>query len=211
MSRVSRVVHGFLLWPLAGMALAGPCAAQSLWEKRDPAKAFLFHDVQARRVGDLLTLLISETTDVANQEQRKLGKTTDSSSKFGFAHSASGVFGNSSGDVAEDFSSSSDRNFDGSAKFSSARAFVDQVTVTVTDVLPNGNLVISGKRRVDVDGDERDLVVTGIVRYWDIRANNTITSRYVSGLKMTYEGSGTEKRFTKQGWLGKAANKLWPF
>jgi flagellar L-ring protein precursor FlgH len=211
MSRVCRVVYGFLVCSLAGMALANPCPAQSLWDKRDPAKAFLFYDVQARRVGDLLTLIIGETTDVANQEQRKLGKVTDSRSKFGLSHSASGVFGNSTGELAEDFSSSSDRNFDGNAKFSSARAFVDQMTVTVTDVLPNGNLVISGKRRVNVDGDERDLVVSGIVRYWDVRANNTIHSRYVSGLKMAYEGRGTEQRFTKQGWLGRATNKLWPF
>lgn len=205
------MVSRFLTACLAALALASPCAGQSLWDKRNPVKAFLFYDVQARRVGDLLTLIISETTDVDNQEQRKLGKATDASAKFGLSHSAKGVFGESSGDLEESFGSSSERGFDGNAQFSSARAFTDQITVTVTDVLPNGNLVISGKRRVNVDGDERDLAVSGIVRYWDVRSDNTIQSRNVSGLEMRYEGCGVEKRFTKQGWLGKAANKLWPF
>jgi flagellar L-ring protein precursor FlgH len=204
-------LHRFLVFFLAGLALASPCAAQSLWDQRTPARAFLFHDVQARHVGDLLTLVVSETTDVDNQEQRKLGKATDASSDLGLSHSVSGILGNSSGDLAESFSSSSDRNFNGNAKFSSARAFIDQVTVTVSDVLPNGNLVISGRRRVNVDGDERDLVVSGIVRSLDVRPDNTVQSRYVSNLQIAYEGSGVEKRFTKQGWLGKFTNKLWPF
>lgn len=186
---------------------ASTCAAQSLWDNRNPSKAFLFNDSQARRVGDLLTVFVSENTDVTNRENRSLSKATDASNKFGFNYGGNGT----SGGVSQDFSSESDRNFDGSASFSSERDFSDRITVTVLDILPNGNLVIGGKRKVMVEGDAKMLVVSGIVRPYDIKADNSIQSRYVANFEIAYQGAGVEPRFTKQNWLGKITNTLWPF
>jgi flagellar basal body L-ring protein FlgH len=62
-----------------------------------------------------------------------------------------------------------------------------------------------------VAGDLRCLVLSGIVRWQDISADNSIQSRYVSNLEMHYEEKGVEPHFTSQGWLGKATNWLWPF
>ncbi len=147
-----------------------PADAQSLWQQRKPSQAFLFYDTQARYVGDLLTVIVSENTDVDNKEQRSLGKETDTSTNVGLLHSVKGIFGTSSGALNESSQTASSRNFDGNAEFSSERLFSDRITVTVTDVLPNGDLVISGRRKINVAGDQRCLVISGIVRWQDVPA-----------------------------------------
>ena len=188
-------------------ALASPCFAQSLWDNRSPSKAFLFHDTQARQVGDLLTVLVSENTDVASSENRSLSKSSDTNNKFGFNYGAGDV----AGGAEQDFSAESGRKFDGSASFSSERGFNDRITVAVMDVLPNGNLVIGGKRKVLVEGEAKVLVASGIVRPYDVRADNSIQSRHVANFEIAYQGTGVEPKFTKQNWLGRFTNSLWPF
>ena len=191
--------------------LPEPGSAQSLWQRRDPERVFLFYDTQARRVGDLLTIIIREDTNVANKEQRLMNKETTTNAKADFSFSAAGIFGNSDGTLTSDDTITSDRTFGGNATFSSARQFTDRVTVQVLDVLPNGNLVVGGRRSVIVENDVRTLVVSGIVRQWDVSPDNTVLSSYVSQLDMHYEGRGTESKFVNQGWLGRAVNWLWPF
>lgn len=187
------------------------CPAQSLWEHRSPDKVFLFYDVQARHVGDLLTIVIQEQTDVENQDSRELEKSSDTSATFDFSGSTGGDFGTSSANAELDTALNSDRQFDGSSRFSSDRQFSDRVTVTVLDVLPNGNLIVGGRRRVVVEGELRTLVVSGIVRPVDVRPDNSVLSRFVANLELAYEGAGVEPRFVNQGWLGRIGNKLWPF
>lgn len=171
----------------------------------------LFSDTTARNVGDLLTIIINEATDVENKDKRSLTKETDASSNLGLSHSVSGIYGSSAGALAEKFGVDSKRDFGGNSAFSSERAFSDRITVTVTGVLPNGNLVVSGRRQVNIEGDARGLVVSGIVRPSDIRPDNTISSQSVSRFDMRYEGRGAESKFINQGWMGRAANLLWPF
>jgi len=172
---------------------------------------FLFFDTQARRVGDLLTIIVNENTDVANEDARSLNKDTKANSKLDLSFAAAGIFGNSNGTLTNDDGAESDREFAGDSSFSSAREFSDRVTVAVLDVLPNGNLVVGGRRRVIVENDARSLVVSGVVRSRDISADNTVPSRYVSQFEMYYEGQGVESKFVNQGWLGRAVNWVWPF
>ncbi|MFP6762639.1 MAG: flagellar basal body L-ring protein FlgH [Planctomycetaceae bacterium] len=185
--------------------------APSLWDRRKPSKIFLFHDTQARQVGDLLTILISESTDVDNSESRALEKESDDRGLLDVTTSTSGDLGASAANLKGEGQSTSKRGFDGSAKFSSARQFTDSVAVTVLEVLPNGNLRIGGQRRIQVAGDQRILCVTGVVRPIDVRADNSIASRSVASLKVSYDGNGVESRFTNQGWLSRISNRIWPF
>ncbi|MEZ6130984.1 MAG: flagellar basal body L-ring protein FlgH [Planctomycetaceae bacterium] len=185
--------------------------AESLWKKRCPDHAFLFVDSKARRVGDLLTVVVLQDTDVNSQEGRGMGKSTSASNQFNLESETGGGLGTQGGNAALDISNKSSRKFDGSSSFSSNQAFTDRMTVTVMDVLPNGNMVISGQRRVRLAGDERTLVLTGVIRAIDIGPDNTIASRYISELRLLYESAGPEQRFTRQGWLGRATNAIWPF
>ncbi len=189
----------------------GVAQAESLWKKRSPEHASLFIDSKARRVGDLLTIVVAQDTDVNSQEARGMDKASEANGTFSLESEAGGGFGVQASNAALDISKNSSRRFDGNSSFRSNQAFTDRMTVAVMDVLPNGNMVVSGQRRVRVAGDERTLVLTGIVRAIDVGPDNTVSSRFISELRLLYEGAGPNQRFTRQGWFGRVTNKIWPF
>ena len=194
-----------------GLCWAADAHAEALWKRHQPEQGLLFYDTQARRVGDLLTVVVREDSNVRNQDNRGLGKKTSAKGLFKFGAKSDGGFATQSSEGEMDSELQSNRSFDGKSSFRSQRAFNDRVTVTVIDVLPNGNLVFRGCRKILIEGDQRTLVVTGIVRPFDVSADNTVNSRLVSDLHMNYEGHGGEEGFIRQGWLGRTANKVWPF
>jgi flagellar L-ring protein FlgH len=184
--------------------------ADSIWERREHQSAFLFIDNRARRVGDLLTVVVKESTGARNNEERKLDKSTTASGKANFSGKTGSDNASRGATASVGADQSSDRSFLGSAGYESDRTLLDQMTVTVTDILPNGNLVIEGYRRRVISNETRLLRVTGIVRPNDIEAPNVIESKYIANFHISYEGAGVETRFTNQGWLGRATNRLWP-
>lgn len=208
-----RVFLSFLL-PLGGLAtalLAKIGLADSIWDRRDPRFAPLHSDLRARRVGDLLTVVIREVTDAKSNEERKLDKDSAESGKFSFSGktASNGAGREASGEF--NANRSSDRTFNGSAEYENDRRFQDQMTVTVIDVLPNGNLVIEGFRKRVVANETRMLRLSGVVRANDVDLNNSVQSRSIASFQIEYVGSGIESRFTNQGWLGRVGNKIWPW
>lgn len=204
-----------MLWltPIAAAPLLSPAqlAADSIWDRRDQRSGYLYMDNKARRVGDLLTVSVNENTGATNKEERNLKKDTAASAKLNLAASgnAGGAGRSASGQM--NGSNSSDRTFQGSADFASERQLLDQMTVTVVDILPNGNLVIEGYRRRLVQNEMRLLRVSGVVRPNDIEIPNFVESRFIANFNVSYEGSGVESKFTNQGWLGRIGNKVWPY
>lgn len=190
---------------------ASECRADSLWPKRNPQRSQLLHDTRARHVGDLLTLVISESTTVGNREDTALRKSSGMSSDFDFDSSSGGGFGTHAASAASELSNNSARTFSGGATYQDSRKFTDQITVTVVDVLPNGNLIISGQRSLMIAGEQRTLAVSGMVRPIDLGPDNRIHSRYVADFRSVYEGEGASKSFSRQGWFSRAANRIWPF
>jgi flagellar L-ring protein precursor FlgH len=188
-----------------------PIRAESLWDRREQRSAYLFVDSRARRVGDVLTVVVREATDIDNKEKRALNKSNETRGSFLMKGKSTGNI--SSKSLAADFNANGDssRKFDGNAEFSSQRELVDRMTLTVVDVLPNGNLVIEGSRRRLISGDERILHVSGVVRPIDIGAGNIIESQFIANFQVAYEGKGVETRFTNQGWFSRAINHVWPF
>lgn len=203
-------------WILLCIGTAGltPCPqgfADSIWDRRDPRYAHLFIDNRARRVGDLLTVTVNETTGANNTEQRKMQKDTAASGKFNFAGKTSGGSASQAAAAAVSADQSSDRSFQGSAQYQSNRQYQDQMTVTVVDVLPNGNLVIEGSRERKIANENRLLRLKGVVRPNDIDISNTVSSQFIADFHLFYEGGGVESRFTNQGWMGRFTNKVWPY
>jgi flagellar L-ring protein precursor FlgH len=185
--------------------------AENLWLRRTPNNGFLFYDTKARNIGDNLTIIITHTTDVENSEDRQMDKSTSSKGTFDVAGSSDGGFGTQGAKASVDLESTSERKFDGSQNYSTTQAFTDRMTATVMDVLPNGNMVITGQRDVRIAGEQRVLVVSGVVRGLDIGPDNTIASQYISDFRLEYLASGYSQKYTRQGWLGRAMNVVWPF
>jgi flagellar L-ring protein precursor FlgH len=196
---------------LLTMAVSNACDAQSMFQHRQPSHINMFADLQARRVGDLLTIVIRENTEVDNKDERKGNKNTDIGGIFKFSGSTSGNGGTNSAAANFDSNTTSKRIFNGKSEYSVESALQDRITVQVLDVLPNGDLVVGGKRRRSVSGETKTLVASGVVRPFDIRSDNTVASPSVANFEFAYHGKGPESSFSNQGWLGRITNKIWPF
>ena len=85
------------------------------------------------------------------------------------------------------------------------------ITVTVIDVLPNGNLVVGGEKQVNVNGEISDLRLTGVVNPRDIKAGNTISSKKVADARIEYKESGVISEAQVMGWLARFFLTFIPF
>lgn len=191
--------------------IAPAANADSLWPKRNPRRACLFDDSRAVRTGDLLTIIVSESTQVRNREDKGMSKSANAAGAFDLSAASGGGFGITGADGNITFSKSSNRNFDGEANYQNSQVFQDRMTVTVTGMTSEGNLILAGSRSIHVAGEFKTLNVSGIVRPIDIGPDNTVTSHFIANLIATYETDGPERRFTRQGWWGRSMNKVWPF
>jgi flagellar L-ring protein precursor FlgH len=202
-------------WRLLFLLLAAvPPAvrADDIWDRRSPYVAYMFQDYRARKVGDVLTILVEELTGSDAQEKREMDKKTASGMAFD-GNGSSSSLGQALRSFAYDLelNSASNRKFDGKANSTIDRKFTDRLSVIVVAVLPNGNLVVEGTRQRMITREMRTLRVFAIVRPADIGPYNTIPSQYLANLRMYYEGRGPESSYTNQGWGGRIINKLWPF
>jgi flagellar L-ring protein FlgH len=206
-------IQTVLIFLAAASLPASPASADSLWNKAGGKARAAHADDVARKVGDNLTIVIKEQTKIDNQTSRTLEKKTDVSGKAD--GSVSGGFAGGVKDKiynlpSADLSGAGSSKFDGKADYGSERSLEDQITVTVEDVLPNGNLVVLGKRERDVDGDKQSIQVAGIVRPSDIAFDNTIRSEKVASFQITVKSTGQEKRATTPGWLTRLVHMFGP-
>jgi flagellar L-ring protein precursor FlgH len=206
MHRLHRIIGVAMLF-----SFAIPVKAESIWQRRAHRQAFLFQDNRARNVGDVLSVVILENSEIGQREQRGLKKATDTSVNFDYSGTTASDGTSRSAAVEMDLQNSSGRQFDGAAQFTSDRRFLDKLTVTVVDVLPNGNLVIEGRRMRTISGERRYLRITGVVRPADISPQNVVFSESVANFAIEYCGRGVDTHFTSQGWLGRIGNWLWPW
>jgi flagellar L-ring protein precursor FlgH len=196
---------------LGSCGLAELASGQSLFERRSRNQIDQYRDYAARNRGDTLSILIVESTDVENRDERIMDKSGQSTSSQGFNYGVGGDLGDVAGNAILGSDTSNTRGFTGDAEFRSERAITDRFSVTVVDVLPNGNLVVEGTRSVSVQNDVRRLTLTGVVRQYDILPGNNVPSYLVADLRLTLDAAGAEQAFTSQGWLSEKFNRLWPF
>ena len=183
----------------------GITEASSIWAKRSKSAKTLYADDVARHIGDVLTINISESSIIDNKAKRDLSKETDRSTTF------NGELGNFA-DIGEyGMTASSDNGMSSKADYKDERSFIDSVTVVVVDILPNGNLIITGNRERDIAGDIQIIEISGIVRPNDIAYDNTVKSEQVADFKLTTSNKGISSSYNKPGWLGAFLDLIWPF
>ncbi len=189
--------------------------AGSIWAKAARAKA-IHADDTARQRGDSITVVISERSTIANDTNRKLEKKDERTGGMSGTFDPADMFGKALGKnlftfPVLDFQSDGETKFDGSSNFGSDNSLTDQVTVTVQDVLPNGNLIVAGTRIREVEGDRQTIKVSGIVRPSDVAFDNTVSSTKVANFKIAYSGKGSAKQYTRPGWLARLIDIFNPF
>ncbi|MCA1244862.1 flagellar basal body L-ring protein FlgH [Stappia stellulata] len=163
--------------------------SNSLW--RSGARAF-FKDQRAARVGDILTVLvtISDKAEFDNQTARSRSGSNASGTGGAVGTAINTLFlpaGTSSNNLV---SAEGETSFQGSGKVDREEKLQTKVAAVVTQILPNGNMVIEGRQEVRVNFEVRELIVAGVVRPEDIAANNTIESEKIAEARIGYGGRG---------------------
>jgi flagellar L-ring protein precursor FlgH len=169
-------------------AIADTYQPNSLY--RTSAKGF-FKDERAHRIGDILTVIVTVDDSAQIDNSTKTGRSSTNSAGLG------GIFGVAVNNVSAgtidpsgiiDINSGMENSGNGSVN--RRESLETSVAAVVTQVLPNGNLVIEGRQEVRVNFEVRDLIVAGIVRPSDIQANNTIPSTKIAEARIAYGGRG---------------------
>lgn len=162
--------------------------ANSLW--RNGSRSF-FKDQRAHQVGDILTVAVNITdqANLANETQRDRTSKEDSGITNFLGAAALGA-------TAQKFlpgrllTTDSTSQYDGKGTVQRQESLQTNVAAVVTQVLPNGNLVIEGKQEIRVNNEIRELIVAGIVRPEDIQSDNTIESSKIAQARISYGGRG---------------------
>lgn len=182
--------------------------AGSIWAKRGRNLKALYADDVARRIGDVLTIRITEDSKVDNKAKRDLQKESSRSSDFNGELNIDHILPSIPGFT---MGADSSNEMKSKADFKDERSFVDRVTVVVIDILPNGNLVVIGTRDRNIAGDVQTIEVGGIVRPSDIAFDNTVKSEQVANFRIVTKNSGVSAPYTTPGWLSQIFDVLWPW
>ncbi|SDF09409.1 flagellar L-ring protein precursor FlgH [Massilia sp. PDC64] len=153
----------------------------------------LTSDARAFRVGDVVTVLLQETT----QASKKAGTSFSKGSSASVAPiSALGkTFGRTGLDI------SGDRSFNGDATSTQQNALSGAITVLVQEVLPNGLLRVAGEKRLQLNQGEEYVRIKGYLRAADIDNENQVSSLRVANARIAYSGQGTLADANTPGWL----------
>ena len=144
-------------------------------------------DDKASRVGDLLTVLIYQQAEATNVAQNESRKKTDVGGKF------------SAGSIDESADLNFGGGYSGRGQVKRSERLVTQLTVTVTDVLPNGDLLVAGEQQMRVNGEVTHVGIRGRIRKADISSQNTILSSRIAEAQINYDGRGFVSRSAKPG------------
>jgi flagellar L-ring protein precursor FlgH len=164
----------------------------------------LFEDRRARQVGDTLTVSIDESTSASKAGGNKAERKSELSQS---ASAASGALKNL-GKAGLTFSSTS--AFDGKGAASENNSFIGVMSVTVLDVLANGNLIVAGEKQVAIGDSEEFIRFSGVVNP-TMMIGNSVRSTQVADARLEYRSRGTIDDATRPGWFSRAFSIVNPF
>lgn len=197
----------------AALALAASLDARagSLWTSGAGERS-MFADRKAARAGDILTIVVSESAAATNTQSKKSTRASsleDAVNRFLFSVAASKL-GTRNGELpSTDIQGKA--NYSGGGEVINNQSLTSRAAVLVTDVMPNGNLVIEGVRVVTFSGETQYVVLHGLVRPEDISPANTIFSSNIADARVEFIAEGHLTDAQKRGWLTKLYEKLRPF
>ncbi|WP_442909256.1 flagellar basal body L-ring protein FlgH [Halopseudomonas sp.] len=168
----------------------------------------LYNDRKAHRVGDIITITLSERMAAQKKAENEIDK--DSSASIANPTLLGNVVGAKG--LGLGVSLSGQREFDGSADANQSNSLTGSITVTVAEVLPNGILAVRGEKWITLNQGDELIRISGLVRTDDIGPDNTVLSTRVADARITYSGTGAFANASQPGWLNQFfLSPLWPF
>jgi flagellar L-ring protein precursor FlgH len=173
---------------------------------RPGASRTLFEDRRARYIGDTMTIVISERTAASTQSNTSVDRSSGISASIPVVQ---GLPGKSLQGL--NLSASSENSFAGKGDAAANNVFNGNITVTVIEVLANGNLLVSGEKQVSIGQGTEYIRLSGVVNPYFISAANTISSANVADARIEYKASGQISEAQVMGWLARFFLTVMPF
>jgi flagellar L-ring protein precursor FlgH len=191
----------FLFIVLSAHAAAAQGGNPSLYSNTSP-NLFLFRDLKARNVNDIITINVLENSTATNSANTSTQKKGDVSlaapSLFGIKTPANLLQANSGLDFA------------GTAATTRTSQFTDSISARITQVLPSGDLAIEGTKQVTINGEHQVLKVRGLVRQYDISSNNVVLSTAIANMEVVFDGKGIVSDANKPALLSRIFKYILP-
>lgn len=185
----------------AAAATSTPAGADSLYQGQ--AWSHLASDNVAAAVGDSLLVVVYQSAEARNSERRTRSKRTRIDAALDFAGDLTPMTLQESGELAYG------GEFSGQGEIRRSESILTQFSVSVVEVLANGDLVVAGEQRVKMNGEESVIEVRGRVRRADVASDNRVLSTRIADAEINYQGRGFVSRGASEGiisrifsWLG---------
>ena len=183
----------------------------SLW--RTDSRSF-FNDQRASRIGDILTvnIEIDDKAEVSNSSDRQRESSTSAgvSNFFGLETVAGEIF-NSAFDPSNLINAEAESEHRGSGAINREEKVELTIAAVIVDRLPNGNLVLAGRQEVRINGELRELTVSGIIRPEDVTAGNTINHTQIAEARISYGGRGQLSAIQRPNWGQRIGDAITPW
>lgn len=165
----------------------------------------LFEDRRARAIGDTLTININEKLNASKTATTNADRKGSSLLNIPEAQIGSKTIKGGS------ITGQSDMKFQGSGDSGANNVFTGTITVTVIEVLANGNLVVSGEKQIGINTGSEFIRLSGVVNPMTILAGNVVSSTQVADARLEYRGTGSIDEAQTMGWLARAFQTIAPF
>lgn len=180
-----------------------PVADGSIFQAR--GSRALFQDPRPQRVGDVLTIVFNEQVSASRNSRLNV----DRKASAGFSP---GVLPNGLTTLSDyEMDIEGDHNFDGGGTSSAGNTMTGTLTVTVTQVLGNGNLRVRGEKQIAINSGTESIRFAGTVDPQSISDENTVLSSRVADARIEYIGDGYISTAQQMGWLQRILLHIWPF
>jgi flagellar L-ring protein precursor FlgH len=186
---------------------APPLPANGAIYQAANARLFLFEDQRARRVGDTVTVRLEERNRADKESNSKVERTSDLN--YGVDAAAKLPLHNWLDEVALDADSTN--KMEGKGEAESNNNLTGTITVTVIEVLTNGNLLVSGEKQIAINHGAEYIRLSGVINPMFIRADNSVSSSRVADARIEYKGTGYIDEAQTMGWLARFFMWVMPF
>ncbi|WP_144209983.1 flagellar basal body L-ring protein FlgH [Shewanella donghaensis] len=174
----------------------------------DQQASSLYSDIRAHKVGDIITVLLNESTQATKSANNEIKKGSDLSVDPVYAGGGNVTIKGMPIDLRYSDSMNTKRESDADQ----SNSLDGSISANVMQVLSNGNLVIRGEKWISINNGDEFIRVTGMVRSQDITPDNTVESTRVANARIQYSGTGTFADAQKVGWLSSFfMGEWWPF
>jgi flagellar L-ring protein precursor FlgH len=166
----------------------------------------IYSDSKAHRVGDIISVILSESTQAQKNAKTELKK--ENSATLDPIIGLGGAAVNFKNDALQ-FGYNQGSDFSGDSKTNQGNSLNGNISVHVLRVLPNGNLMIRGEKWMSLNNGDEYIRLTGVIRAQDISSSNTIISSKIANARIQYAGTGTFADIQEQGWLSSFFSSSW--